>query len=224
METYIRRGVIGEEASAAQRHSAMRRYLLIIFSIIIIAVDTQAQGLVYPEIPAPVPLERTNTQKAISASTDVLALALPAATLVGVCCARDWQGLKQGVFTALAAGGATLILKFSIREQRPDHSNFHSFPSGHSAVTFASAAFLQRRYGWKFGGPAYALATYTAVGRVIGKKHHWWDVVAGAAIGAASAYIFTTEWAKAHEVVMAPTAIESPWGQTGVGVTASMTF
>ena len=113
METYIRRGVIGEEASAAQRHSAMRRYLLIIFSIIIIAVDTQAQGLVYPEIPAPVPLERTNTQKAISASTDVLALALPAATLVGVCCARDWQGLKQGVFTALAAGGATLILKFS---------------------------------------------------------------------------------------------------------------
>ena len=132
---------------------------------------------------------------------------------------RDWQGLKQGVFTGIAAAGSMLILKYSVSELRPDHSNYHSFPSGHSTIAFASAAFMQRRYGWKWGIPAYTVATYTAVGRVLAKKHHWWDCVAGAAIGAASAYIFTTPWAREHEFSMAPVATDS-----AVGLTLSMSL
>lgn len=146
----------------------------------------------------------SSAQKGVATSTDVIAIALPAAALAGTLILKDWQGLKQGAFTALAAGGATLILKYSIKERRPDHSNYHSFPSGHSAVTFASAAYLQRRYGWKFGGPAYALANYVAWGRVFSKKHNWWDVVAGAAIGAGSAYIFTRPWAREHNLSISP--------------------
>lgn len=178
-----------------------------------------AGGFVYPEVAPLAPLERTQFQKGIGVSTDIVAVALPVAAVAGVCIARDWEGLKQGAFTAVASVGAMLILKYSVRELRPDHSNYHSFPSGHSTVTFAAAGFLQRRYGWKFGGPAYALATYTAVGRVLAKKHHWWDVVAGAAIGVAGAYIFTTPWAREHEFSMAPVASD-----TAIGVTASMTF
>lgn len=197
-----------------------------IIAILIVSISCSgniavAQDVLYPvdAVPSHTPVERTAVQKGIGISTDVITIALPVATLAGVLINRDWEGVRQGVFTALATAGSVVILKYSVRELRPDRSNYHSFPSGHSATTFATAAFLQRRYGWKFGGPAYALATYTAVGRVLAKKHHWWDVVAGAALGAASAYVFTTPWAQKHEFSMAPVADEMT-----VGFTASMTF
>ncbi len=146
----------------------------------------------------------TGSQKGIRTSTDVIAVTLPAAALAVTLIERDWTGLKEGAFTAAATAGATLILKYSIKERRPDFSNTHSFPSGHSAVTFAAATYIGRRYGWKWSIPAYALSTYTAWGRVYGKKHHWWDVAAGAAIGAASAMIFTHPYLKKHEAALVP--------------------
>ncbi|MDE5663067.1 MAG: phosphatase PAP2 family protein [Muribaculaceae bacterium] len=193
--------------------------LVILLSALIVALGCAAQE-VYAPVPAPLsPIERTHGQRVVGTTTDVAMIALPVATLAGVIIAQDWEGLKQGVYTAVAAGAANYILKFSVRELRPDHSNYHSFPSMHSTVGFATAAFVQRRYGWKWGAPAYAVATYTAVGRVIAKKHHWWDCVAGAAIGAASAYIFTTPWARKHEFAVAPVASE-----TDMGLCASFTF
>lgn len=146
----------------------------------------------------------SRSQKRVATSTDVIAMALPVATLAGVLIERDWKGLIQGVETAGATAAATLILKYSIKETRPDYSNTHSFPSGHTAVGFATAAFLQRRYGWAFGAPAYALSAYVGWGRVFSKKHHVWDVVAGAVIGAGSAYIFTTPFAKEHNLQISP--------------------
>lgn len=163
--------------------------------------------------------ERTSIQKGVSTSTDVLALAMPAATLAGVLITKDWEGLKEGAFTASVTAAATLLLKYTIKEKRPDGSNYHSFPSGHTSVTFATAAFLQRRYGWKFGAPAYALATYVGWGRVFSKKHHWWDVVAGAAIGAGSAYIFTRPFAKKHDLQISPIGTNDM-----IGFHASMKF
>lgn len=150
--------------------------------------------------------ELSRSQRNVKTSTDVVLVALPVASLAGVLVEQDWEGLKEGAFTAAATLGATYILKYAVHEWRPDNSDHHSFPSGHSSITFASAAFLQRRYGWKFGGPAYALATYTAWGRVYSRRHHWWDVVSGAAIGAGSAYIFTRPWAKSHDLSITPYA------------------
>ncbi len=146
------------------------------------------------------PFHRTPAQKGVKTSTDVILVAMPVATLAGVMIDEDWQGLKQGALTAVTSLGATYILKYAIKEERPDHSNRHSFPSGHTSTTFATATFLQRRYGWKLGVPAYALATYVGWGRVFSKKHHWWDVVAGAAIGAGSALIYTRPFAQKHEL------------------------
>lgn len=165
------------------------------------------------------PFERTPFQKGVVASTDAIVIGMPVATLVGIIVEGDWQGLKQAGLTAVTSVATSTILKHSIRERRPDGSNMHSFPSGHSSTVFANAAFLQRRYGWKIGAPAYALATYTAVGRVVGKKHHWWDVVAGAAIGAGSAYLFTTPWARDHDLSLAPYA--SP---EAAGLSAAFSF
>nr|WP_290387988.1 phosphatase PAP2 family protein [Paramuribaculum intestinale] len=162
---------------------------------------------------------RTSAQKGVKVSTDVLALALPASALVGALVQKDWQGLLQGVETAAATAAATYILKYTVKERRPDGSDLHSFPSGHTAVSFATAAWLQRRYGWAYGAPAYALACYVGWGRCYSKKHYWYDVLAGAAIGAGSAYIFTRPFAKKHNLQVSPVTDGS-----NIGVYASFEF
>lgn len=164
--------------------------------------DVAAQ-IVYPQQPV---LQLSDTQKGIKRSTDVVALALPAAALIGTLCAKDWKGLVQGVETAAVTAAFTLALKYGVKEKRPDGSDYHSFPSGHTAVSFASATYLQRRYGWKFGVPAYVLSCYVAWGRVFSKQHYVWDCVVGAAIGAGSALLFTTPFAKKHDLQIAPTS------------------
>ncbi len=222
MENFFKSNIMlrfGVESKTGSHGIPMLRIWTVLMLTLALWMPAAAQDI-YAPVPSPVmPIERTSLQKGVGVSTDVAMIALPVATLAGVLIARDWEGLKQGVLTAVVAGGANYILKYSVRELRPDHSNYHSFPSMHSTVAFATAGFLQRRYGWKFGGPAYAVAAYTAVGRVIAKKHHWWDCVAGAAIGAASAYIFTTPWAREHDFALAPAASD-----THVGLAASMSF
>ena len=81
-------------------------------------------------------------------------------------------------------------LKKVTKEERPDHSGFNSFPSGHTAIAFASAEFLRQEYKetspW-IGYAGYAVATATGVLRMYNNKHWLGDVVAGAGIGIASA-------------------------------------
>lgn len=103
----------------------------------------------------------------------------------------DWQGLGQAALSGGVASGISQGLKSAIHEQRPDRSDDKSFPSGHATVAFASATTLHRRYGWQVGFPAYGVATLTGIARVAGRKHHWWDVAAGAALGATSGWFFT---------------------------------
>jgi len=77
-------------------------------------------------------------------------------------------------------------VKFATRRQRPDGSDNHSFPSGHTASAFATASVLNRHLGWKFGVPAYGFATYVAMSRMSANKHHMSDVIMGAAVGLAA--------------------------------------
>lgn len=195
----------------------MKKFIFALLMALVVAGSGWSQT--YFEPAAKDVYSPTELQKNIARSTDIVALALPVATLAGVLIQQDWKGLIQGVETAGATAAATLILKYAVSERRPDGSDMHSFPSGHTAASFATAAFLQRRYGWAFGGPAYALATYVAWGRVFSKKHHWWDVVAGGAIGAGSAYIFTKPFAKKHNLQLAPVS-----DGRSFGVYASMEF
>ena len=73
---------------------------------------------------------------------------------------------------------------------RPDGTDNHSFPSGHTAVAFCGATVLHKEYGkispW-ISVAGYAVATATALDRVRRNRHHWGDVAAGAAIGYLSA-------------------------------------
>jgi hypothetical protein len=74
-------------------------------------------------------------------------------------------------------------IKFAVGRQRPDASNHQSFPSGHAAVTFATATVIERHLGWRKSVLAYAIASYVAMSRVHDDRHYFSDVVFGAALG-----------------------------------------
>ncbi|GHU80701.1 phospholipid phosphatase [Bacteroidia bacterium] len=76
--------------------------------------------------------------------------------------------------------------------RRPDGSNSHSFPSGHTAMAFVAAEFLHQEYGAKspwLSAAGYGMATLIGVSRVYNNKHWVSDVVAGAGVGILSTKI-----------------------------------
>jgi membrane-associated phospholipid phosphatase len=85
------------------------------------------------------------------------------------------------------AGAVTYGLKYSVDETRPNGGE-GSFPSGHTAVTFAGAEFIRKQYGWKWGAPAYAAASFVGWSRVHTDDHWTHDVLVGALIGFSSNY------------------------------------
>jgi membrane-associated phospholipid phosphatase len=110
----------------------------------------------------------------------------------------DWEGSLQLVEATGAAAATTQILKYTVREERPNEpegSHGRTFPSGHTSFAFSGAAYWQRRYGWQVGAPTYIAASYVGYSRVHASKHNWADVAAGAAIGIGFNYMFTTPWA-----------------------------
>jgi len=127
-------------------------------------------------------------------SGDVLMIALPAAAGITTLLKKDYEGTKQLGLSYATTAIVTFGLKKLIRKQRPEGRDlYNSFPSGHTSSAFSGASFIQRRYGWKYGKYAYALATVVGVSRVEGPNgwHDYWDVLAGAAIGIGSTYLFT---------------------------------
>lgn len=82
----------------------------------------------------------------------------------------------------ILAGAMTYGLKLTVRRERPNGQDNQSFPSGHAAVTFATALVLQRHFGW-WSLPTILVASYTAASRIHENAHFLSDVVAGAAVG-----------------------------------------
>jgi membrane-associated phospholipid phosphatase len=87
----------------------------------------------------------------------------------------------------LVSGVLTQALKLTIARARPRGTARHSFPSGHTSATFATAAVLEQRFGWRVGIPAYAAAAYVGLSRISADEHYVSDVIFGAAVGIASA-------------------------------------
>lgn len=75
-------------------------------------------------------------------------------------------------------------IKVTVNRTRPTGSNY-SFPSGHSAATFTTAAVLQSHYGWKVGGPMFALGGFVGWTRLRDDQHWISDVAFGSALGIA---------------------------------------
>jgi len=107
-------------------------------------------------------------------------------------------------------------LKFATHRQRPDLSDYRSFPSGHAAVTFATATVIERHLGWRKSLIAYAVASYVAASRLHDNRHYLSDVVFGATIGSIAGRTVTTHGRDTWTLVPVPAQ-----GGLGIGVTRS---
>jgi membrane-associated phospholipid phosphatase len=136
--------------------------------------------------------------KTLETSGDILLFAMPAVALGSTIIIGDKKGTWQFTKGFLLNEAITLSLKGIISRERPNMKNNNSFPSGHTSTTFQSASFIQKRYGWKYGIPAYVLAVITGYSRSNSNQHDATDVLAGAVIGIGSAYLFTTPYQKEH--------------------------
>lgn len=115
----------------------------------------------------------------------------------GIGCGKDRPYMRDSGFKALAAMGGTgivdLALKLAFDRQFPTTPGStgkfwgggRSFPSGHSATSFAFAAVIAHRYPhskW-VKWTAYTLATGVALSRYPAKKHYPSDILFGSTIG-----------------------------------------
>ncbi len=124
-------------------------------------------------------------------TSDVLAVGIPLAAAVLSVANDDASGLMQLAKSEAFTLASVEVLKRTTHETRPNGKDDRSFPSGHTAVAFAAAQYMQMRGGWRYGVPAYLAASLTGYSRVRAKEHYWRDVLAGAALGIASSYYFT---------------------------------
>ena len=134
----------------------------------------------------------------IETTGDVFLFAIPATALGATLLKNDTKGTWQFAKGFVLNQALTFSLKKIISKPRPDLSNNDSFPSGHTSITFQGASFIHKRYGIKYGIPAYLLTGFTAYSRIKADKHDGYDVLAGAIIGVGSTYLFTTPYQKEH--------------------------
>lgn len=106
---------------------------------------------------------------------------------MGVESRSSWgRMLVSDAFSAMIMGGVVNTLKTTTKVERPDGSNRHSFPSGHTATAFMTATMLTKEYGHKspwIGIGAYSVASATGLMRMANNKHWLSDVMTGAGIG-----------------------------------------
>lgn len=117
---------------------------------------------------------------------------LPAAVMVGLKVGgvegrSSWERmLTSDAFSVATMALAVNAIKRTAKVERPDGSNNHSFPSGHTATAFMTATMLSKEYGdrspWYSIG-AYSVATATGLSRMANNKHWLSDVLVGAGIG-----------------------------------------
>jgi len=143
--------------------------------------------------------------RGLTSSTYPLGAAVPLAQLVTGYITKDkniqykgWETVGSLAVTVVVGEG----LKYAINRQRPyttypgvvfpyDASETgQSFPSGHTSIAFATATSLALEYKkWYVVVPAYLWAAGVGYSRLYLGEHYPTDVLAGAVVGAGSAWL-----------------------------------
>ena len=101
------------------------------------------------------------------------------------------QMLVSDVFSIAIMAGVVNALKYGIDRTRPNGYDV-SFPSGHTATAFMTAALLDKEYGWRspwFSIGGYTAAAFVGVSRILNNRHWMSDIASGAAIGIGSVHL-----------------------------------
>jgi len=137
-------------------------------------------------------------------SVTAISIATPAGMAIIGFIKHDKKLQQDALFTGvafLASSIVTRATKAIVKRQRPfekysfiikrdDEAGGMSFPSGHTSSAFCSATSLALRYRkWYVIAPAYIFAASVGWARMYQGVHYPSDVVAGALVGAASAWL-----------------------------------
>jgi hypothetical protein len=161
-------------------------YWLIIFSLCI--TSNKIYAVDFEENPA------------LSTAGDIIQIALPAGGYITTLLIGDKNGQYMFYKSFITNTALTHALKYLIDKPRPEGNGHYAFPSGHTSSAFHGAAFIERRFGWKWGIPSYLLASFVGYSRIEGESdmHDIWDVLGGAALGVSSSYFFTDRYGKSN--------------------------
>ncbi len=146
----------------------------------------------------------------IEKAGDVLQFVIPALAYGGTFYAKDEDGRLQFYKSFLTSFVVTRGLKYAVDKKRPNGGD-KSFPSGHTSAAFQGAAFIHKRYGFKYAVPAYIGASFVGYSRLESDNHFIEDVMAGAAVGVIAGFYFTEPYSG---LVVSPTAYNGSYGIT----------
>jgi membrane-associated phospholipid phosphatase len=142
----------------------------------------------------------TSTEKDIETLGKGVAIALPLMAGGVALYKHDRVGVAQLLVESALTVGTVYALKNIVREERPDGSDFHSFPSETTALAASGSSFLWNRYGWEYGLPATALTQFVSYSRVQAHQHRWYDTLASSGIAMGYGYLLGTRYKQRHNV------------------------
>lgn len=174
-----------------------------LFSIQILAqnVDIDLLKKINSETPASI----RNYSVFISNTTTAVAISTPLVLGVVALIEKDDDMLKNAIYVGAAIGVDGVLtygLKKAFGRPRPymtypypvinpyTSETSNSFPSGHTSLAFATATAISLKYPkWYVIAPSYLWATSVGYSRMNLGVHYPSDVLAGALLGAGSAFI-----------------------------------
>jgi membrane-associated phospholipid phosphatase len=141
--------------------------------------------------------------RVVTNSATPMAIGVPVILFSTSLIMKDTLGINKSLYigaSVLSAAIITSILKYTIDRPRPfvtypdiekaTHAGSPSFPSGHTSDAFSLATSLSIAYPkWYVIVPSYAWAVTVAYSRMHLGVHYPSDVLAGALVGAGSAYL-----------------------------------
>jgi hypothetical protein len=149
------------------------------------------------------------------AAADVLTGVVPLGALGLAQYKEDKEGRRQWFWSTATSLVVNTAARVAFNDtdygERPN-GHPYGFPSGHMSFIVSGGAFLQERYGYRWGVPAHLMSAYVAYVRVETGHHRWRDVIAAAALSYGVSRIFVTPYET--EVAVAPLVSED--GTLGV--------